>query len=187
MSEGGLLLDAPRPDWLSSYAQALEKGWSPDNTRDVSAEQLSALRTDPSAFLRSLVDRGGVITLPDGSTRPKLPFIRLWLWDGDFCGTIALRWQEETDALPAHVLGHVGYAVVPWKRRRGYASEALRVMLEKARAIGLGRVEITTDLGNEASRRVIERNGGRWVEEFVNDAYGPDIRSRYVVVLRSTS
>jgi predicted acetyltransferase len=184
MNGGRLRLDTPRADWLSSYAQALEKGWSPDNTRDVSAEQLAALRRDPSAFLPSLVAQGGVITLPDGSTRPRIPFIRLWLWDGEFCGTIGLRWQEGTDALPPHVLGHVGYAIVPWKRGRGYATEALRVALERAEAVGLKRVEITTDPGNEASRRVIEKNGGRFVEEFVNEAYGPEIRLRYAVELK---
>ncbi|MBV8964371.1 MAG: GNAT family N-acetyltransferase [Hyphomicrobiales bacterium] len=184
MNGGRLQLDTPRADWLSSYAQALEKGWSPDNTRDVSAEQLAALKRDPSAFIASLVAQGGVITLPDGSTRPKIPFTRLWLWDGEFCGTIALRWQEGTDLLPPHVLGHIGYAIVPWKRGRGYASEALRVILERARAVGLARVEITTDPENEASRRVIEKNGGRFVEEFVNEAYGPGMRLRYAVELK---
>jgi predicted acetyltransferase len=183
MDEGRLRLDTPRSDWLSSYAQALEKGWSPDNTRDVSAVQLAALRRDPSGFLSFLVEQGGVITLPDGSTRPKLPFIRLWLWDGEFCGTIALRWQDGTDALPDYVLGHIGYAIVPWKRGHGYASEALGVILEQAREVGLTRVEITTEPGNEASRRVIEKNGGFFVEEFVNEAYGLEIRLRYAVVL----
>jgi len=60
----------------------------------------------------------------------------------------------------------------------------LRVALERAKAVGLKRVEITTDPGNEASRRVIEKNGGRFVEEFVNEAYGPEIRLRYAVVLK---
>lgn len=179
----GLQIEVPCLEWLSSYAQALQKGWSPDNTRDVSAEQLAALKRDPTAFLHSLVDQQGVITLPDSTTRPKLLFIRLWLWDGSFCGTISMRWQKGMDALPAHVLGHIGYAVVPWKRGRGYASEALRLMLDKARRVGLARVEITVDRGNSASRRVIEKNGGRLVEEFVNDSYGPDVRLRYVVTL----
>ncbi|MBV8764864.1 MAG: GNAT family N-acetyltransferase, partial [Hyphomicrobiales bacterium] len=49
---------------------------------------------------------------------------------------------------------------------------------------GLNRVEISTEPGNEASRRVIEKNGGRFVEEFVNEAYGPDIRLRYAVELK---
>lgn len=184
MNEGRLRFDAPRADWLSSYAQALEKGWSPDNLRNVSAVELAALRRDPSAFLASLVEQGGVITLPDGSTRPKIPFIRLWLWDGEFCGTIGLRWQAGTDALPAHVLGHIGYTIVPWKRGRGYASEALRVVLERAKTVGLKRVEITTDPANEASRRVIEKNGGHLVGEFVNEAYGSEKRLRYAVELK---
>jgi predicted acetyltransferase len=181
-----LRLDTPRADWLCSYAQALEKGWSPDNTRDVSAVELAALRRDPGAFLASLVQQGGVMTLPDGSTRPKLPFIRLWLWDGEFCGTIALRWQAGTDSLPAHVLGHIGYTIVPWKRGRGYASEALRVILERAREVGLTRVEITTDPANQSSRRVIEKNGGHLVGTFVNEAYGAEERLRYAVELKGT-
>jgi predicted acetyltransferase len=180
-----LQLRPPCLEWLASYAQALDRGWSPDNIRNVSAEQLAALRRDPAAFLEGLTDQRGVVTLPDGSTRPKLPSMRLWLWDGDFCGTIGLRWQEGTDALPPHVLGHIGYAVVPWKRGKGYASQALRVALEKAHEVGLRRVQITTDPANAASRRVIEKNGGRFVEEFVNESYGGEIRLRFEVLLEN--
>ena len=182
-----LHLGTPCVEWLASYAEALEAGWSPDNIRDVSAEQLVALRADPQAFLRSLVVPAGTITLPDGSTRPRLPNIRLWLWDGSFCGTIGLRWQKGSDALPPHVLGHIGYTIVPWKRRKGYATEALRVALEEARRVGLRHVQITTDRGNTASQRVIEKNGGRLVEEFVNETYGLEPRLRYVVRLGAAS
>jgi len=35
------------------------------------------------------------------------------MWDGEFCGQIAFRWQPGTEALPPHCLGHVGYSVVP--------------------------------------------------------------------------
>jgi predicted acetyltransferase len=94
-----------------------------------------------------------------------------------------LHWQPGTDALPPHTLGPIGYAVVPWKRGKGYASKALQHMLEKAREVGLRRVEITADRDNLASRRVIEKNGGRYVEEFVNEIYGPEIHLRYVVPL----
>jgi predicted acetyltransferase len=81
------------------------------------------------------------------------------------------------------VLGHIGYAVVPWKRGRGYASEALRLVLIEAKRIGLRRVEITTDPDNRASQRVIERNGGTFVATFVNEHFGPAPHLRYVVEL----
>jgi predicted acetyltransferase len=50
--------------------------------------------------------------------------------------------------------------VVPWKRRRGYATRALALLLPVAREVGLNRVELTCDDDNEASRRVILANGG---------------------------
>ena len=115
------------------------------------------------AFLASLDDpeaRGGPITLPDGTRVPRLPGFRRWIWDGEASGSIGFRWQKGTAELPSHVLGHIGYAVVPWKRRRGYATRALALILPVAREVGLHRVEITCDDDNEASRRVILANGG---------------------------
>ncbi len=75
------------------------------------------------------------------------------MWDGEFCGSIGFRWQPGTEALPPTCLGHIGYGVVPWKRGRGYATAALRMLLPHARREGLGYVEFTTDLGNHSSRR----------------------------------
>ena len=89
------------------------------------------------------------------------------LWDGEFCGSIGFRWQPGTEALPPHCLGHIGYGVVPWKRRRGYATRALGEMLREARAEGLRYVEITTQPDNVASQRVITANGGVLIEEFI--------------------
>jgi predicted acetyltransferase len=168
---------------LPGYTEALGRGWSPNNVSDVSAEHLRAIRADAPAFLASLLSQTGTITLPDGREVPKLPSRVRWMWDGEFAGQIGLRWQPGTDALPPHVLGHVGYAVVPWKRRRGYATEALRLMLDEARAVGLRSLEITTDKGNVISGRVIAANGGCLVEEFVNLHYGDGVRLRYRIDL----
>src|SRR5213596_2319748 len=144
----------PALEYLASYVAALERGWSPDNIRGAVAtrEQLLAIADSPAAFLAGLVVRspnGEVITLPDGSKAPRLPGYRRWLWDGEFCGSIGFRWQPGTSELPPHVLGHIGYAVVPWKRRRGYATLALKKMLVAARVEGLSYVEITADADNE--------------------------------------
>ena len=104
--------------------------------------------------------------MPDGSQVPRLPGFVRWMWDGDFCGQIGFRWQPGTEALPPHCLGHIGYAVVPWKRRRGYATRALTLMLDEARREGLRYVELTADPDNPVSQKIILANGGAFVERF---------------------
>jgi predicted acetyltransferase len=183
-----LELVVPSRAHLGAYAEALGRGWSPDNMRpQASTEQLEAIAHDADAFLARLSDRearGGPVTLPDGSQVPRLPGFGLWMWDGEFCGSINLRWQPGTSELPPYVLGHIGYAVVPWKRGRGYAKEALRLMLERAYAEGLAFVHITTDVDNFASRRVIEANGGVLVEPFTRGPqYGNTPAVRYRIDL----
>src|SRR3954466_703221 len=131
----------PSAEFLPSYVAALERGWSHDNERGAAAaaEELARIKADPAEFLASLENRqgGGSVTLPDGSSVPRLPGFRRWLWDGEFAGSIGLRWQQGSAALPEYCLGHIGYAVVPWKQRRGYATQALVAMLDEARAQGL--------------------------------------------------
>lgn len=69
-------------------------------------------------------------------------------------------------ASPPHVLGYIGFAVVPWKRGAGRAKQAL--MLAEARGRDLNYVELTTDPENFAPQRVIQacgavsQGGGLW-------------------------
>jgi predicted acetyltransferase len=168
----------PSLTYLPGYVTALRRGWSADNARGEAAarEELAKIDEDPQVFVDQLFDpeaKGPPVTLPDGSTVTRLPGFRLWLWDGEFCGSIGFRWQPGTARLPPHVLGHIGYGVVPWKRGRGYATLALGLILPHARAEGLPYVEITTDPGNLASQRVVLANGGVLVERFTKPAqYG---------------
>jgi predicted acetyltransferase len=179
----------PTRDHLSSYVAALRSGWSADNVRGAAAarEELDRIELDPDAFLASLYDPhalGPPITLPDGSKIERIPGYRKWMWDGEFCGSIGLRWVPGTPELPPHVLGHVGYAVVPWKQGRGYARQALGAMLQEARLLGLKYVEMTTDPGNVASQRVMLACGAVLVGRFQKPAqYGGVDGLRYRVLL----
>jgi len=111
----------PAAQYLDGYVHALRHGWSPDNLRPQRAsEELARIAEDPQGFVSQQVDReasGPPITLPDGSAVPRLPGYYMWMWDREFCGTIGFRWQPGTTDLLPYCLGHVGYSVVPWKRR----------------------------------------------------------------------
>jgi predicted acetyltransferase len=104
------------------------------------------------------------------------------MWDGDFAGSIGLRWQNGTPDLPPWCNGHVGYGVVAWKRRRGYATAALCMILPDAKKLGLPYVEVVTSPGNTASRRVIAANGGVFVGR-KSPAFGSDETLRYRISL----
>ena len=164
-------LVVPALEYLDAYADALRRGfWSDNLRREESArEELAMIAADPAAFVAALDDPEGKrppIQLPDGSKIKRLPGYRRWMWDDGFCGNVNFRWQPGTSDLPKHVLGHLGYAVVPWKQRRGYATKALALMLPEARKLGLEHIDLTTDPDNLPSQKVIIANGGHLVRRF---------------------
>ena len=182
----------PATEYLASYTEALRRGWSPNSTRpEAGQEDLARIAEDPALFLARQVDReaqGPPVVLPDGSTTPRLPGYSRWMWDGEFCGVINFRWQSGTAALPPSCLGHVGYSIVPWKRRRGYATRALRMLIDGIDEEGIAYVDLTTEPNNPASVRVIEANGGVLVERFAKpDAYGGGEGLRYRIHLPSVT
>lgn len=173
-------LVVPSLERLPAYADALRRGfWSDNLRREESArEELEMIAADPTAFVAALDDPEGKrspIMLPDGSTVPRLPGYRRWMWDDGFCGSVNFRWQPGTSDLPKYVLGHLGYAVVPWRQRRGYATKALALMLPEVRKLGLVNIDLTTDPDNLPSQKVITANGGALVTRFhTAPAYGGD-------------
>jgi predicted acetyltransferase len=181
----------PSAEQLPSYISALKRGWSPDTRRPETAQdELARIAADPVRFIEEQVDReakGPPIIQPDGRSVTRLPGYRRWMWDGEFCGAIDFRWQPGTTDLPPTCLGHIGYSVVPWKQRRGYATRALALLLPDVAGEGMPFVELTTEVANVASQRVIEANGGRLHERFLKpENYGGAESLRYRIVLLSS-
>ncbi len=189
-----LSLITPTHSHVASYVDALQRGWSANNERPQAAarEERESIATDVDAFL-ALCDNpqggGPPVNMLDGTQVERLPSMRRWLWDADgFAGTIQLRWQLGPSGpvaeLPPYCLGHIGYGVVPWKQRRGYATRALALILPEALALGLPHVEITTDPSNTGSQKVIEANGGVLLEHFTKPAqFGSKPALRYRIAL----
>jgi predicted acetyltransferase len=78
--------------------------------------------------------------------------------DGRLVGFLSVR--HELNEFLRELGGHIGYAIRPSERRRGYATAATASALAECRRLGIDRVLITCDDTNVASARVIERNGG---------------------------
>jgi predicted acetyltransferase len=94
---------------------------------------------------------------------PIVQETELWgVVNGTFVGKIAIR-HELNDALRI-VGGNIGYDTVPRFRRKGYASDMLRLALPKAKSLGLSKALITCDDTNVASIKIIEKNGGKLSE-----------------------
>lgn len=77
---------------------------------------------------------------------------------GDVVGRVSIR--HSLNPFLEAVGGHIGYAVRPHARRRGYATQILDLSLVEAHDLGIGRALVTCDPDNDGSRTVIERCGG---------------------------
>lgn len=114
------------------------------------AAELGKLRRNRAGYLQGVI----------GRPTPTLINHALWITDGEFASKADLRYVPDTGAVPDNVPGHVGYSVVPWKQGRGYATAALRALMELARDKGLGELQILCNVENVASRAVVEKVGG---------------------------
>ena len=72
--------------------------------------------------------------------------------------------------------GHIGDGIRPSERRKGYATEMIRLALEECRKLGLTRVLMTCDKNNIGSAKSIIRNGSILEDEvWENDS----VKQRY--------
>lgn len=86
--------------------------------------------------------------------------------------------RHELNDFLRHRGGHVGYAVSPRFRKRGFATEMFRQGLPFCRSLRLAKLLITCNNDNEASWRIIENFGGS-LENKISDEESGEIVRRY--------
>jgi len=84
--------------------------------------------------------------------------------DGKIVGIIDIR--HTLNQFLKDYGGHIGYGVRPSERRKGYATEILRLGLEYCKTIHLSSIMLACYKDNEASGKTILNNGGKLEREF---------------------
>ena len=143
--------------WLQTVA---EPEYDPRWADDLDLDRL----TDPTEFATFVAGQRAQAT--EDAPRPTgwVPSTYLWYVDGAiFLGRLSIR-HRLTQWLHDYG-GHIGYDVRPSARRRGHATEMLRQALPWCRKLRIDTALVTCDLDNVASRKVIERAGGKFDDE----------------------
>ena len=100
--------------------------------------------------------------------------------DSKILGSIQIR--HEMDEFKRLYSGHIGYSVRPSERRKGYATRILKFAVDYCRTRGIKDINISCMTDNEASRRTILANGGKYRDtvHFHSDQLDIDLE-RYLI------
>lgn len=77
-------------------------------------------------------------------------------------------------------LGHCGYSVRPAERNKGYATEMLAQVCERAMVHGLRQLQLSVEKDNLPSIKAILKNGGKYARSF---SLGDKIADIYIIKL----
>jgi RimJ/RimL family protein N-acetyltransferase len=90
-------------------------------------------------------------------------------------GHVGFHGPPGYNALKAADAVEVGYTIFPEHRRRGYATEAVRALLDWARAQGIHRFVASVGPQNEPSLALVRRLGFREVGRHWDDEDGEEL------------
>lgn len=159
----------PSIEYKDSFIEAVKEFQNDTNPFSLMSERYKKLSVSEleSNFLTHVEK---VKSKASGKNIPEsfVPETEYWLIDDDkFIGRLSIR-HNLTKSLE-EIGGHIGYDIRPSQREKGYGTEILKLALPKARDLGLDKVLLTCLETNEASKKIIEKNGGIYKDYFIND------------------
>lgn len=110
---------------------------------------------------------------------PATMYLTIRKSDNKIVGNIQIRHRLNDFLLKCG--GHIGDSVRPSERRKGYATEQIRLALKKCKELGIGNVLITCDKTNIGSAKSIINNGGILENEINVDGI---VKQRYWISLK---
>ncbi|MFT8362971.1 MAG: GNAT family N-acetyltransferase [Sporolactobacillus sp.] len=110
----------------------------------------------------------------------RVPQSTFWLVDGEnVVGVVRVRHQNVPGC------GHIGYDIAPCYRRKGYGMLILSLALREAAKLGIDPARVICRVDNTASRRIIEKNGGRLIGSFFDSEEGAEVLAFHVATVRN--
>ena len=124
-------------------------------------------------WLIALKNNGSEATVAEGLV-PSTLFLGIREEDNQLVGMVDIRHRLNEYLL--NFGGHIGYGVRHSERRKGYATELLRLALEESKNLEIKEVLLTCDKSNIASAKTILANQGVFENEIQN---GEKLTQRY--------
>ena len=114
-------------------------------------------------YLRKLKERKEMpFTSYEQEKVPGTNYLLVRESDNRIVGSVNIRFQLNR-MLDERFGGHIGYGIRPTERRKGYATEALKLALDVCRKHGLKSVKLGCLTNNIGSRKTILNNGGKLI------------------------
>lgn len=147
---------------LEAFEQYVEK------CAQAGMEMYVAAQHDSDALLKKRIGYAKGEGLPEGGTPSSTYFC---IKEGMILGSIRVR-NGNNDYLE-NVIGHIGYETAPDAQGKGIATFMLNWV--KAEVLE-GSAIVTCDVNNIASRRVIEKAGGEFLNTFYSEQDQYEVR-----------
>ena len=153
-------------EYKSALIEMLDEWRADQELNDTDRSPSAIFKNDPqdlAYYLDNLEQRTA-----SGDRVPNSVFFLLDEKRNRLLGAVSIRHYLNEAML--QTCGHIGDGIRPSERRRGYATEMLRLALKECIKLGIDRVLLICDKANIGSAKAIIRNGGVLENEIVNES-----------------